>query len=341
MGRPGGRLLAMRNDDLLPRRTARLLLRVLPAEDRRGLRRRCYRTVEELKLLGPDFVSVTWGAGGSTRRKTVEIVIQIQQEIGITAMAHLSCIGSTPDQLAETLRAARARGDRERARARRRSAAGITSRRRAPSRTRTSWRRFIRSRLELLPGRRLLSGDAPARAEPAGRSREPRAQGGHRRRVPDHAALLRQRRLLRVPGARARGGHLACRSFRASCRSSARPTSGASPRCARRAFPTELEARLRRVEHDDALTLEVGVEWATQQCQELLDRGAPGIHFYTMNKSPATRRVFENLRPDERARAPGAAAAPRGAALGLGHQPPEPDRSRSTRGDAARRRSRW
>ena len=62
-----------------------------------------YRTVEELKLLNPDFVSVTWGAGGSTRRKTVEIVIQIQQEIGITAMAHLSCIGSTPEQLTETL----------------------------------------------------------------------------------------------------------------------------------------------------------------------------------------------------------------------------------------------
>ena len=40
----------------------------------------------------------------------------------------------------------------------------------------------------------------------------------------------------------------------------------------------------------------MGVAWATRQCQELLDGGAPGIHFYTMNKSPATRRVFENLR---------------------------------------------
>jgi methylenetetrahydrofolate reductase (NADPH) len=65
--------------------------------------------------------------------------------------------------------------------------------------------------------------------------------------------------------------------------------------CASR-IPTALESQLRRVEHDDALTLEVGVEWATRQCQELLDSGAPGIHFYTMNKSPATRRVFENLR---------------------------------------------
>ena len=61
------------------------------------------RTIGELKRLDPGFVSVTWGAGGSTRRKTAELVIQIQNEIGIQAMAHLSCIGSTPEQLAETL----------------------------------------------------------------------------------------------------------------------------------------------------------------------------------------------------------------------------------------------
>ena len=62
-----------------------------------------YAAIEKLKQLSPDFVSVTWGAGGSTRRKTAELVIRIQQDIGITAMAHLSCIGSTPDQLRETL----------------------------------------------------------------------------------------------------------------------------------------------------------------------------------------------------------------------------------------------
>ena len=59
-----------------------------------------YRTIQDLEPLNPDFVSVTWGAGGSTQRKTVEIVVRIQQEIGISAMAHLSCIGL---ELAETL----------------------------------------------------------------------------------------------------------------------------------------------------------------------------------------------------------------------------------------------
>jgi methylenetetrahydrofolate reductase (NADPH) len=60
-------------------------------------------------------------------------------------------------------------------------------------------------------------------------------------------------------------------------------------------IPQELKEKLKRVEDDDAETLEVGVEWATRQCRELLERGAPGIHFYTMNRSPATRRVFQAL----------------------------------------------
>ena len=62
-----------------------------------------YRAIQELKLLDPDFVSVTWGAGGSTRARTVELTVQIQGEIGLTAMAHLTCVGSSRSELAETL----------------------------------------------------------------------------------------------------------------------------------------------------------------------------------------------------------------------------------------------
>src|SRR5262245_21961805 len=62
-----------------------------------------FATIRELKPLEPDFVSVTWGAGGSTRRKTVELVVEIEREVGLTAMAHLSCVGSTPGELAATL----------------------------------------------------------------------------------------------------------------------------------------------------------------------------------------------------------------------------------------------
>ena len=62
------------------------------------------------------------------------------------------------------------------------------------------------------------------------------------------------------------------------------------------AIPSGLRAELERVRDDEQAALEVGVAYATTQCAELLRRGAPGIHFYTLNKSPATRAIFQNLR---------------------------------------------
>jgi methylenetetrahydrofolate reductase (NADPH) len=253
-----------------------------------------YRTVEELKLLNPDFVSVTWGAGGSTRRKTVEIVIQIQREIGITAMAHVTCIGSTPDQLVETLE------------------------------------RLERAGIENVLA---LGGDEPPdyvkppeaftyANELAGfiRSRFGFCLGGacypetHQRAPSPEADLANLVRKVNTgveflitqlffdnadffafeKRARAAGITVPIVPGIMPIISAANIRRIASL-CASR-IPAELETRLREVESDDDATLEVGIEWATRQCQELLERGAPGIHFYTMNKSPATRRVFENLR---------------------------------------------
>ena len=60
-------------------------------------------------------------------------------------------------------------------------------------------------------------------------------------------------------------------------------------------IPEDLEASLAEAGDDPQLALDAGVAWATQQSQALLDHGAPGIHFYTLNRSPATRRVHANL----------------------------------------------
>jgi methylenetetrahydrofolate reductase (NADPH) len=60
-------------------------------------------------------------------------------------------------------------------------------------------------------------------------------------------------------------------------------------------IPDALDRELSRTEEDDAATLEIGVAWATDQCRELLDQGVPGIHFYTLNRSPATRRIYRAL----------------------------------------------
>jgi len=62
-------------------------------------------------------------------------------------------------------------------------------------------------------------------------------------------------------------------------------------------IPAELEAELVRVDGDDDATYALGVRWATMQCRELIDRGVEGIHFYTLNRSPATREITKSLFP--------------------------------------------
>lgn len=252
-----------------------------------------YRTVGDLKLLNPDFVSVTWGAGGSTRRKTVEIVIKIQRELGVTAMAHLSCIGSTPDQLLETLG------------------------------------RLHEAGLENVLA---LGGDRPADYEPPPGAftyaneltafvREHRdfCLGGacypetHIHAVSPEADLVNLKRKVDsgaeflisqlffdnqdffdfVPRARAVGVEVPIVPGImpiVSASNIRRMTSLSGAK-----IPEELQRRLSEVEHDDALTRKVGVEWATMQCRELLDRGVPGIHFYTLNRSHSTTDVFHKL----------------------------------------------
>jgi methylenetetrahydrofolate reductase (NADPH) len=61
-------------------------------------------------------------------------------------------------------------------------------------------------------------------------------------------------------------------------------------------FPAVLRERLEPVADDSEATLEIGIDWAWRQCEELLAGGAPGIHFYTLNRSLATQRIFERLR---------------------------------------------
>jgi methylenetetrahydrofolate reductase (NADPH) len=255
-----------------------------------------FHTLEDLKRLDPDWVSVTWGAGGGTRRKTIELVVRIQREIGLTAMAHLTCVGATADSLAETLDELERKG--------------------------------VENVLA-------LRGDPPAdqpefRPEPGGfahaselarfiRSRWPFALAGacypetHQEAASPEADLAALREKVEA-GVELLISQLFFdnRDFfdfvdRARAAGIATPivpgimpvTSTANIRritslCGAR-IPAALEARLDACGADDERTLQVGVEWATAQCRELLARGVPGIHFYTLNRSPATRRVFEGL----------------------------------------------
>ncbi len=252
-----------------------------------------YRTIESLKRTGPDFVSVTWGAGGSTRRKTVELVIQIQRDLGVTAMAHLSCIGSTPAELSETLNQLE-RGEVENILA----LGGDRPDGYEPPPGAFTYANelaaYIASRWNF---------DIGGACYPETHPRAPSAEV-------DLENLVRKARTgLKILITQLFFDNSYYFSFvsRARAVGIEQPiVPGIMPIISASNFrhivtmcgtqiPQALKEKLHRVEDDDAETLEVGVEWATRQCRELLESGVPGIHFYTMNKSPATRRVFQAL----------------------------------------------
>ena len=252
-----------------------------------------YATVGELKLLNPDFVSVTWGAGGSTRTKTVEITLQIQQEIGVTAMAHLSCVGSPPDELAETLGRLEAGGIESVL-----ALGGDWPEGYAPPPGAFTYANelveFIRSHWGFC-----LGGACYPETHPAAPSPEVDLENLKRKVEAGVDFLITQLFFDNtdyfdfVPRARAAGiglpivpGVMPVINVRSVRRM--KTLSGAR-------IPDELQAELDRVEGDDDATRDVGIEWATLQCRELLERGAPGIHFYTLNQSSATRAIFQRL----------------------------------------------
>ncbi len=252
-----------------------------------------YRSIQELKLLNPDFVSVTWGAGGSTRRKTIEIVVRIQQEIGLTAMAHLSCIGSTPEQIAETLGRLEEGGIENVL-----ALGGDRPPDYLPPQGAFTYANqlaeFIRSRWDVCLGGACYPETHPTAPSPAVdlENLVRKVNAGVDFLITqlyfdnaDYFAFVERARAagIEVPIVPGIMPILSAASIR-------RMTSLGGAR-----IPEELQAGLSEVEHDDALTAAVGVRWATLQCRELLERGVPGIHFYTLNKSTATRAIFRKL----------------------------------------------
>jgi len=252
-----------------------------------------FQTIDKLKQLDPGFVSVTWGAGGSTRRNTVDLVARIQREIGLVTMAHLTCAGSSRPELAETLERLAGEGIQNVL-----ALGGDLPPEYVPPPDGLHYANelveFIRSRWDLCLG-------AACYPETHPRATSSAADLAHlAHKVNAGASFLITQLFFDNADyfafvARARGvgidvpivpGIMPVVSSRSIRRMAA--LSGAR-------IPAALAAALDACGEDDALTQEAGVRWATEQCRDLLERGAPGIHFFTLNRSPATRLVCQNL----------------------------------------------
>ncbi len=254
------------------------------------------KTIAELKSLDPSFVSVTYGAMGSNRGQVIELVERIKKDLGVEAMAHLSCTGHTRaelegvlDQLAgvgiENVLALR--GDPPKGEVFKAMPGGFAYA--------SDLAAMIKAR-----GSFCIGGAAYPEKHPDAPDAETdlghlvtKVDAGVDFLItqlffsnPDYFAFVDRARAKGigvpiVPGIMPITDVAQVKRFTAMC--------GAT-------IPAELLAALEAADGDSERVLQVGVDHAVAQCRELLQRGAPGVHFYTLNRSPATRRILTALR---------------------------------------------
>ena len=256
-----------------------------------------YRTIEQLQPLCPTFVSVTYGAGGSTRRKTVELVKRIRADIGIEAMAHLTCVGATREEIQGVLDELAAAGLENLLALRGDPPQGASEFVPTPGgfAHANELVEFVRSRYSLCVGGACYPEKHPEAPDPDTdlRNLQRKVHAGAEFLITqlffDNADLYRFR-----DRAAALGIHVPILA-------GIMPILGVpqvkrfTGMCGAR-IPDRLLARIEAVESNAEAVRAIGVEHAARQCEDLLANGVAGIHFYTLNRSLATRAIFEQIR---------------------------------------------
>jgi methylenetetrahydrofolate reductase (NADPH) len=256
-----------------------------------------YTALRELKPLEPSFVSVTYGAGGSRREKTIEIVKRIKEEFGLEAMAHFTCVGATVPQLRETLDEMRAAGIEN-----------VLALRGDPPDGHEQWTKtdggleYSRELVELIGADYPFAIGAACFPETHIHAVSPEEDLEHlAEKVAAGVRFLITQMFFDngyyfdfVARVRAAG-------VQVPIVPGVMPITrvGQVERMAQMcgsAIPDGLRAELHARADDAEAVLDFGVAYATLQCAELLAAGAPGIHFFTLNRSPATRAILSALK---------------------------------------------
>lgn len=262
-----------------------------------------FQTIAQLQPLGPSFVSVTYGAGGSTRERTHDLIVRIQRETNLTAVSHLTCVCHTRDELAAILDRYAASGIEN-----------ILALGGDPPRNKPNYDRAndaFQYADQLVAFIRSHDGLPDSRGFGVGVAGFPEGHPGTPNRLKEMEYLKRK-----VDA----GADYLCTQlffdnhdfydFRERCELAGIRVpivAGIMPitsqdnleRMAELAlgarFPARLQRALLRCGGDPEAVLKVGIHWATEQCRDLLDHHVRGLHFYTLNRSDATRRIYENL----------------------------------------------
>ena len=255
------------------------------------------KTIPALMQLRPDFCSVTYGAGGSTRDKTLTIVDRIQRKYGLPAMAHLTCVNATKEEIRAYLNEARSRGIRNILALRGDPPAGVGEFKMTQGGFEYSFQlvEFIRQSGGFSIGVAGFPEGHIACQEGKyvdwQRLKNKIDQGAdfvitqlffNNRdyfEFRDYLAMLGVSVPL-LPGIIPILSTAQIKKFVALC--------GAE-------LPSSLLHELEKRGDDEEAVTQYGIEYATSQCQELLREGAPGVHFYTLNKARSTTAILKNL----------------------------------------------
>ena len=244
----------------------------------------------------PDYASVTYGAGGSTREKTLEIVDQIQKEFSLTTMAHLTCIKHTRGEIDAILDEVKKRGiqnilalrgdpspgeDWSRTEGGFEFASELVTHIRRHDDFGVAVAGFPEGHIDCIEGRE-VDWQHLVRKIGCGADiiiTQMFFNNADYFRLADYLSEAGVKIPL-FPGIIPVANAAQIRKFSTMC--------GAK-------LPEVFAARLDELGDDSDATQEYGIEYATAQCRELLDRGAPGLHFYTLNKSRAVLKILTNL----------------------------------------------
>ena len=268
-----------------------------PPKDAEG-ERALWRALRELEMLDPTFVSVTYGAGGSTRERTVAITERIAQDTTMTPLAHLTCVGHSRETLRSVIGSYAGAGVRNVLALRGDPPAG-------PTATFEAHPEGLRYALELVELVKSL-GDfcvgvaAFPEAHPSAESLQADAQvlAAKARAGADFAItqlFFRPEDYFRlVDRAAALGVDIPVIPGIMPITSLAQVTRMAELSGAE--LPREIVERVARFDGDPAAVRAEGIAVATELCDLLLAGGAPGLHFYTLNRSKATREIYAGLR---------------------------------------------
>lgn len=285
----------MRIDQLMNQTGPTVSFEFFPPKTEQGFTS-LYQTIDELKPLNPSYVSVTYGAGGSTRQKTVELVEKIQKGLGIRSMAHLTCVGHTADQIGGILDDLWAAGIRN-----------VLALRGDPQAGQSTFTAteggfgyanelvgYAKKRNDFCIG---VAGYPEGHPQCLNKTRDlenlkKKIDAGANFIVTqlffDNAEFYRFRDRARsmgidvpiVAGIMPITNVGQIKRFVSMC--------GAK-------IPHRLLTKLETVETDPAAVHEMGIEYCAMQCRDLLFNDVEGLHFYTLNKSKATVDVCKRL----------------------------------------------